>query len=218
MTDEDAWIKYPQHHKWFNKLWVAETMGYKCGPAGVDIIEKGKYVVRPIYNLDGMGIKARVVELEKGNPYNKVTAGEFWCEYLAGPHYSANYVWEPNHITGGQWRGISCWEGTNAPNDLSKFSTWKRSKYIPLIMTHMIPEFKKLHDVKNINVEWKSNKIIEVHLRHSDDPDYNTLIPVWSSDLGPKKAHYEKCGFDFISSYDNGNGQLEDPRIGFFVK
>ncbi len=31
MNDDQAWEKYPKHHKWFNKLWLAEELGYVCG-------------------------------------------------------------------------------------------------------------------------------------------------------------------------------------------
>ena len=65
MEDCDSYVKYPKHRKWFNKLWLAEMLGYKCGPAGTDIPEDGVYVVRPIYNLGGMGAGAKVVELKK---------------------------------------------------------------------------------------------------------------------------------------------------------
>ena len=65
MEDCDAYVKYPNHRKWFNKLWLSEMLGYKCGPAGTDIPEDGTYVVRPIYNLGGMGAGAKVVELKK---------------------------------------------------------------------------------------------------------------------------------------------------------
>ena len=29
MDDSKAYLKYPHHRKWFNKLWIAETFGYK---------------------------------------------------------------------------------------------------------------------------------------------------------------------------------------------
>ena len=218
MTEDcDVYVKYPHHHKWFNKLWIAEQMGYVCGPGGVDIPEEGTYVIRPIYNLGGMGAGASVKKLTKGD-YSTCPPGYFWCEYLTGKHYSANYRWKPDHITGGRWEGVSCWEGINMPLNVTKFVEWNRSDYIPDIDIRKHPEFKSLSDVKEINVEWKGGDIIEVHLRSSPDPDYDTLIPVWASDLGPKKQHYELHGFDFIESYDNSNGYIDDPRIGFFVK
>ena len=51
MTDDQSYNLYPQQRKWFNKLWLAELMGYRCGPCGVKVPQTGMYVVRPIYNL-----------------------------------------------------------------------------------------------------------------------------------------------------------------------
>ena len=68
MTEDcDVYVKYPKHRKWFNKLWLSEMLGYKCGPGGTDIPEDGVYVVRPIYNLGGMGAGAKVVQTAVGD-------------------------------------------------------------------------------------------------------------------------------------------------------
>ena len=218
MEDCEAYVKYPKLRHWFNKLWIAEKLGYDCGPCGTAPTKDGTYVVRPIYNLSGMGVGAHVKEI-KANDYNQVPAGYFWCEYFDGPHYSADYKWQydRDHIWGHwkePWKGQSCWEGTNMPLNLSKFVEWKRSDYIPPVPNELV----ELMDVGHINVEFIGDKVIEVHLRQSPDPKYDHIIPVWASDLGPKKEHMEMHGFQFIESYDNADGQLDDPRIGFLVK
>ena len=210
--DEDNYQKYPHHRKWFNKLWIAELFKYDCGPNAVPPSKDGTYVVRPIYNLSGMGVGATVKELKAGDK-KTVPPGYFWCEFLKGKHYSANYKWKVDHITGGQWVGESCWEGTNMPINLSKFAEWKRSEYIPEVPA----ELKELYDVKEINVEFKGNQIIEVHLRTSPDPDYDHVIPIWKSDEG-KVSHYLMHGFNFIEFFDDADGHLKDPRVGFLVK
>mgnify|MGYP001284431473 CR=1 FL=1 len=81
----DAWLKYPQHHIWFNKLWLAEQLGYDCGPASVPVSKSGKYIVRPIYNLRGMGLGTYVTELHP-NTVDDIQPGYFWCEYFEGTH------------------------------------------------------------------------------------------------------------------------------------
>ena len=64
--DEDyqAWEEYPQHSWVFNKLEVALKLGYKAGPACVPLPKTSntlfKAIIRPIYNLYGMGISAKV--------------------------------------------------------------------------------------------------------------------------------------------------------------
>lgn len=215
IEDCDAWMKYPQHHNWFNKLWVAEKFGYTCGPAGTDIPKSGTYVVRPIYNLGGMGAKAQVMSLPEGD-YSTVPPGYFWCEYFNGTHYSVNYEWKWDRDTiNGEWIGTSCWAGINMPINLTKFTEWKRSDYIPPVPV----ELNELNDVNEINVEFIDHNIIEVHLRESPDPEYDHMIPIWESDLGRyKHDHYEIHGYKWIEAYDNANGYIDDPRIGFYVK
>jgi len=51
LDDSEAYKKYPHHHKWFNKLWLSEKLGYKCGPGGVNVSRNDEYIVRPIMNL-----------------------------------------------------------------------------------------------------------------------------------------------------------------------
>ena len=45
LDEYQLWEKYPHHHKWWNKLYVAETFGYKCGPGGTPIPESKKNIV-----------------------------------------------------------------------------------------------------------------------------------------------------------------------------
>lgn len=218
MQDDDSYKKYPHHRKWFNKLYIAELFGYDCGPSGTAPTKDGTYIVRPVYNLSGMGVGAEVKEIKAGD-YTATPAGYFWCEYLTGKHYSANYKWKYDRdMQDGKWlqpwKGFSCWEGTNMPINLTKFVEWKRSDYIPEVPDELVC----LRDVEVINVEFKGNQVIEVHLRPSPDPDYDHIIPVWASDLGVKKQHMEMHGYNFVESYDDADGQLNDPRIGFLVK
>lgn len=215
MEDKDTYNKYPRHRKWLNKLWLAEHFKYKCGPAGVPIPESGTYVVRPIYNLAGMGAGATVQKLEEGDK-TSVPPGYFWCEYFDGQHFSVNYKWKEDSIKGGEWRTIDCWKGINMPINLSKFVEWKRSDVAPLLSYKFKP--LGLDGIREMNIEYIDDKPIEVHLRLSPDPDYDHIIPVWASDFGKKKEHMELHGFKFIEAYDNANGYIEDPRIGFLVK
>lgn len=205
--DFEAWEKYPHHHKWFNKLYLAELMGYKCGPTGLAPDVTDHYIVRPIYNLSGMGVGSKVIKIEAGDA-TKVPPGYFWCEFIAGIQYSATY-----EFVDGRWKSISCWQGTNDINNLSRFVSWIRSTYKPKVSS----QFNELHDVGRINIEFIGDKPIEVHLRESPDPNYDELIPVWADNSVNKEAYLSR-GYRYIESYDNANGFLEIPRIGFLVK
>jgi hypothetical protein len=216
MNDTEAYYAYPHHRMWFSKLYVAELFDYNCGPCGTAPKEDGVYVVRPIYNLSGMGVGASVKNIKAGD-VKATPPGYFWCEYLRGKHYSANYRWEwDRDKIHGKWVGTSCWEGINMPVNLTKFVEWKRSTYIPDLPSHI----ESLADVKEINVEFKGDSIIEVHLRASPDPDYDHIIPVWRSDGELNKvSHYiDEYGYKFIRDEDDADGHLTDPRIGFLVK
>ena len=182
-------------------------MGYKCGPSGLAPDVTDHYVVRPIYNLSGMGVGAKVIKIEAGD-LTKVPPGYFWCEFIAGIQYSATYDFVDGH-----WKSISCWQGTNDINDLSRFVSWIRSTYKPKFPL----QFNELQDVGRINIEFKGDKPIEVHLRESPDPNYDELIPVWADNSVNKEAYLSR-GYRYIESYDNANGFLENPRIGFLVK
>lgn len=211
MEDDECWETYPQHHKWFNKLYLAERMGYDCGPGGVVPKKTNFYIVRPIYNLSGLGIGAEIKHI-KADDATKVPPGYFWCEYFTGFHYSATY--EFVHATKPYWKMLSCWKAEQQPNNLTKFTKWTRNDWAP-----DVPKiFNELSDVKIINIEFKGDNPIEVHLRDSPDPDYDELIPVWTSDLGNKKEYIEKHGYEFIESYDDADGFLDDPRVGFLVR
>jgi len=205
--DFEAWEKYPHHHKWFNKLYLAEIMGYKCGPTGLAPDVTDHYIVRPIYNLSGMGVGSKVIKIEAGDA-TKVPPGYFWCEFIAGIQYSATY-----EFVDGRWKSISCWQGTNDINNLSRFVSWIRSTYKPKVSS----QFNELHDVGRINIEFIGDKPIEVHLRESPDPNYDELIPVWADNSVNKEAYLSR-GYRYIESYDDANGFLEIPRIGFLVK
>jgi hypothetical protein len=217
MHDHEAWEKYPKHHNWFNKLWVSEKLGYKCGPGGTAPKTSGWYIIRPVYNLSGMGVGAKK-EFIKAGDLSAVPAGYFWCEWFEGTHYSATFKFVNDHKP--RWDMISCWEGFSNPAMLQQFREWKRSEFVPKVPWAL----NELSDVSIINVEYKDDKVIEVHLRDTPDPDYDHIIPTWMSDqangkvLSERNDQLMKDGYRWISSYDDADGQLADPRTGFWVK
>jgi hypothetical protein len=215
-TDQEAWGAYPQHRNWFNKLWVSEKLGYKCGPGGTAPKTSGWYVIRPVYNLSGMGIGAKKVYIKAGD-LTAVPAGYFWCEWFEGSHYSATYSFV--HDIKPYWRMISCWEGYSNPSTLQRFREWKRRDFQPKVPWAL----NELSDIPVINIEFKDDKVIEVHLRNTPDPQYDHIIPMWTSDQTNCKVlerndELKKDGYEWVSDYDDADGQLSDPRIGFWVK
>lgn len=196
--DVDAWDAYPQHRSWFNKLDLALRLGHHCGPAGTSPGRDGWYVVRPIYNLYGMGAGARKVQLD-ADDWCSLEPGYFWCEAFDGPQHSVTYRWQDG------WVPTSSWQGHLADGSLSRFVLWHRSDWAA-----PLPElFDVLADCGTINVEFVGDHIIEVHLRASPDPDVGELlIPVWADqdDVEPT-----------VTAFDDAGGHLDVPRLGFIV-
>ena len=209
MNDIQAYQSYPHLRHWYNKLWLSEQLGYNCGPASIAPTDSGPYIIRPIMNLSGMGVGAKKIWIDAGD-YSKVPPGYFWCEWFEGDQYSVTYQWH-DYMIG--WKPISCWKGIKGDDNLSKFTKWVKTDFYPNIGIM----FHELADIEKINVEYIDNKIIEVHLRTSPDPDYNELIPVWKGDEEVVDK-YTKLGYDYIISYDDAEGFLDLPRVGFLVK
>lgn len=87
--------KLPLADRWiFNKLILAERLGYTCGPVG-SVPPPGVYMVRPIMNLMGMGKggfyvqDVTVSDLER---YIREPAGYFWCEFFEGTKNWTHYI------------------------------------------------------------------------------------------------------------------------------
>ena len=173
-------------------------LNYLCGPCGVAPPVTGSYVVRPIYNLDGMGAGARIEEIEAGDD-SRVEPGYFWCERFYGPQLSIVYHWESG------WTPISIWRGYLAEGSLQRFIRWERSA--DLLAPPAICD--ELADVEWMNVEYVGGRAIEVHLRASPDPDIgDVLIPVWADEAQPD---------GMIESYDDAGGFIPVARTGFVI-
>lgn len=207
-TDTQAWLNYPFHRNWFNKLWVSEKFKYNCGPNGVPVPVKGEYIMRPVYNLHGMGAGAKFVYLETDD-IDTVPPGYFWCEKFEGEHLSIDLFWKNN-----KWCVGSVFKGLRFnDNELYRFNTWIRVER-DIKISH---ELNELWDCEIINIETIGNKIIEVHLRGSPDPiEYNEMIPVWN-DTPAEVILSLSNSHKFIHSYDYVHGTTVYRR-GFFCR
>ena len=208
--DDDAWKLYPQHRIWFDKLWLADQLKYRCGPCGVAPDRSDEYIVRPIYNLSGMGVGASIIYIDSGD-VSKVPPGYFWCEVFRGKQVSFDY--EFSHGNVGKWNPIAGWQAENSPEQLSRFTEWKRTDDAP-----QVPRlFNRLSDVRKINIEFVDGNPIEVHLRTSPDPDCDLVIPVWS-DQEIDLDWYIANGYTYVKSPEDADGFLPIPRDGFLTK
>lgn len=211
MEDSDAWKRYPHLRSWFNKLYVASSLGYDCGPGGVPPSQSAYYCVRPIYNIGGMGVGARKQWIEAGD-CSGVEPGYFWCEWFDGDQYSVTYRRDDHNF---KYNQVSCFKAERGEH-LYKFKKWTRSSSTfnihPVIESILIPSM-----VEACNVEMIGNKIVEVHFRDSPDPDYDEIIPIWS-DEQYLVDQYAKMGYTWIDGFDDSDGHLSIHRLGFMVK
>ena len=204
MIEEDfqCWQEYKTQRWVFNKLEVAMKLGYDCGPAGVPITKDGYYIIRPIYNLYGMGIGAKKKYLSlkddsEGMIYHKhIPPGYFWCEWFEGKHHSVDYKY------GNQILAV---RGYRTSDILTKWDKWEK-----VTQDFSIPP--KLHMLKSkrwLNIEFIEDEVIEVHYRNDPDFEFNNkeFLPVWEGEsINPPE------GYTYIEHPDIHG------RIGGFIR
>ena len=211
MEDEDvqSWHKYPQYRIWLNKLYLAERMRYVCGPAGIPPPIEAEYVIRPIMNLAGMGVGARVVTMGPNDYITKLSAGYFWCEYFQGRHLSVDYIRE-----GGMFKQINAYEGVNEKDFLHRFHSWTSvDDKIELPGMFLDMEIDRLNLEMIVTADGK-HRVFEIHLRNGFDHmmEYKEILPVF------KGEPMRKEGYRFIEGPADGYGELLYPRVGYLVK
>lgn len=212
-TDVQAWGTYPSLRLFHNKLWIADMLGYKCGPVGIPIPEDGKYIVRPTYNVEGMGAGARVGTFSKGDVHVG-PLGHFWCEFFQGNQYSVDYDWD-GQIN--EWVQGATYIGTKLESNLTRFESWKKvdRKSVPPSICSKFPEA----GVYKINVEYIEDKAFEVHLRVNPNPiQYDEIIPIWSDTPKEMVDELIEKGYIMIPGFENANGFIDIARVGFMVK
>jgi hypothetical protein len=222
-SDEEAYLELsrsnPQFLHYFNKLWFSQQLQYDCGPGGTTPSKVAYYIVRPILNIRGMGVEAKR-EFLTPECRDKVPPGHFWCEEFFGTHHSVDF-----ENSNGKWEVVSCYSGQNAKKALYQFFKWTKCSdeklFENLENTMKHPLFERIieNNINHINVEFIGTNPIEIHFRHSSDPKYDEIIPIWKSQGTENLVDfYIKKGYTWINDYDNADGFLIDPRLGFFVK
>jgi hypothetical protein len=206
LDDWETWDVYPQHRKWFNKLFLSQQLGYYCGPSGYAPRISNTYIVRPTYNLSGMSVGASIKYIESGD-LTSVPPGYFWCEFFSGEHVSIDYT-----CTEGAQSPTMSWLGEKNAEDPLRFTRW--------VLTDKIIElpepFLHMHDVPMMNAEYINGNLIEIHFRKSPDPLYKEFIPVWDDNTSILEEYLEQ-GYTFLDEEDDADGFLTTKRKGFLV-
>lgn len=164
--DADAYMAYPAFRWVYNKMQICESQGIEYGPHG---LPPSRFPVfsKPIYNMRGMGAGSRM--LHSAREYqNNQHPGHFWMELLEGEHVSTDVA-----IADGRaawWRHV-----TAKPLEGGMFDYWTvLAEHIPEIESYCGGWLKRYFRgyTGMMNVETIGGRIIEAHLRFSDQwPD-----------------------------------------------
>jgi hypothetical protein len=232
--DYQAWYAYPQYRWLFNKLELSLKLGYHAGPAGIPVEQTGFYIVKPVYNPYGMGIGASKRWLSDHEPFTSwlnteeykemsnhkhIPPGYFWCEWFEGCHYSIDYKKEREASS--KWSPVNATQGFHKNEvNLTKFDYWVNIEPPEIELPKWVHEL----ETEELNVEFKDNKIIEIHLRSGNDIALVTNIgdkiyPAWEGDnLG------DVTDLEFIPNLSNDQedytacGNISDVRLGYYIE
>jgi hypothetical protein len=164
--DADAYRWNAAHRGVYNKLFVAESQGLECAPHGV---EPTHYPVfsKPIVNIEGMGVGSRA--LRNHDEYRRhFHPGNMWMTLLTGRHISSDFA-----VIDGDVRWVRHSIGISRPG--GTFDYWTiEAEHLPALEEYCAAWIQAhLRGYSGMmNVETIGGKIIEVHLRFSDQwPD-----------------------------------------------
>jgi hypothetical protein len=214
--DKDAWDSYPHLRAYFNKLDLSLRLGYLAGPAGTSVPKSGTYVVRPIYNLAGLSVNTKFVELNEGDTI--LDASQFWCEEFNGDHLSIDFTTHKSEMYPQR-----CWQGHKSKKAVH-YDKWTRVEKNKIPENLHIPDFlsKDLSQIFQFNIEFIGSKIIEIHLHHNTwfPSEANEIIPIWDDGNKAMDQHiaWNSAGYSWIESEYDAHGQTEAKRLGFYWK
>lgn len=188
------WRHTPPERLWkLDKLLLALHLGYRAGPAGLDVPEPGEYIVRPCVNALGMGQgAARYVLLDTTD---HLPPGTFWCQWFTGQHLTVDYV---------LGRAVLVAEGLPDTRQVGRFLGWRK---LPIERAPPLPAVLE-PEPGRVNAEFIGGRVVEVHLRPNPDFRWGNVEarPVWAGEHGrvPKGWRFEHAP--------------DGERIGFLVR
>ena len=154
-------------HRWvYDKIAIARSQGLEAGPHGV-MPPRFPVFSKPIINLKGMGIGSRI--LQTAADYEaSLTAGHMWMALLEGRHVSSDVA-----VVDGEprwWRHV-----TGAPSGDGTFDHWTVHAAHDPVIEEYCGAWISAHLGRYtgiVNIETIGGRMIEVHLRMSDQwPD-----------------------------------------------
>lgn len=161
ISDVACWNIYPQYHWMHNKMNICNAQGVINFP---NEVRPHSYPVfmKPIINLGGMGINARVIESEEQYFKYSYITGHFCMPYLTGPHYSIDFAIDRGDV---RWHyAMLCHK-----NVFGSFTMFERV-HLPHEVLRVAERWIHQHfydHIGIINLEIIDDTIIESHQRMS---------------------------------------------------
>ena len=200
-ADAEAWQAHPNLRWIYDRLQLSLALGYECGPAGTLPSRPGIWFVKPIINLNGMGVDAHAQAYDGGAGF-PVRPGSFWMPRFTGRHLSldlkrARNAWQVEFA-------VECIYRNDRPHE------WWRVKDRPALPVLIPPDATAM---SWLNVEMIGSNVIEVHLRRNHDfdamPEACSAFPIWEGEPVPH---------DMISNPEDADGFLAPRRLGFVYR
>ncbi len=183
MVDVEPWKNNPKHNWVYNKVLLCDLQNVKWWPCPIEPTYPS--IVRPIFNLSGMGGGVKKVnnleEFKESNCY-----GFFSTPFIEGKHTSHDF-----RVVDGEFFDETIFIGYPIKKHIGAFLYWELlyKKRIPVLSDNMKRLQTKLIGYTGpLNVECIDNTIIEVHLREGDvdllKDEYSVplfIVPIWGT-------------------------------------
>lgn len=190
-----------------NRLELARRMRYPCGDHADTPPPPGPWFTKPIKNPSGMGVGARRNFYAGGSgPHWACEPGEgfMWMPAFNGVHFSVDF--QQRHR--GDWLQRLTVRCEYDPLR-GRPARWCRENFV-----FSVPEPLRRVDAEWLNVELIDGCVIEAHGRRNTDfdnapPEAKVARVVW--------ADQRRCA-DMVPDFDDADGQLAIPRLGFVYR
>jgi len=190
-----------------NRLELARRMRYPCGGVGETPDHPGTWFTKPLKNPAGMGVGAcRNVYVAGPSPGWARPLGDaaMWMPVFHGEHFSVDF----QRGRGGRWHQrltVRCQYDCRRARP-ARWGIERRA--------FAVPEPLRGIDVEWLNVELIGGRVIEAHGRRNTDFDNAPLAAklarvVWTDQPRPQ---------DMVADYDDADGLLAIPRLGFVYR
>ena len=187
-----------------DRLELARRLGYPCGGSDERPDRPGVWFTKPVRNPSGMGVGARV-NVYAGDPgwISPLSDLDMWMPAFSGEHYSADF----QHCRG-EWRQrltVRC----EYDRERGRPARWCRET-----RPFAVPALLRGVDAEWLNVELVGGRVIEAHARRNTDFD---RAPAAAREARVVWGDQRRPG-EMVEDFDDADGQLAVPRLGFVYR